>query len=146
MPHHFTRGLKLKVRTDSYGWLNAAAIEVSQVFKKDTTRKQRWNAHQKLSDQEANDATLVTAYVCAIVDLERDLVHRATLLSGALDSDKKKKQHLDRQLLDGIRKTVPILLPPATSDFDAADLSQRGMRMRRFGRPLPPGLPPPCAK
>jgi IS605 OrfB family transposase len=28
----FTRTLKLKVRTESYGWLNAAAVEVNQVF------------------------------------------------------------------------------------------------------------------
>ena len=32
MPLSFTRTLKLKVRTESYGWLNAAAIEVNQVF------------------------------------------------------------------------------------------------------------------
>jgi putative transposase len=32
MPLSFTRTLKLKVRSESYGWLNAAAIEVNQVF------------------------------------------------------------------------------------------------------------------
>src|ERR1700722_7250340 len=32
MPLSFTRTLKLKVRTESYGWLNAAAIEVNQTF------------------------------------------------------------------------------------------------------------------
>jgi putative transposase len=32
MPLSFTRTLKLKVRSDSYGWLNAAAVEVNQVF------------------------------------------------------------------------------------------------------------------
>ena len=83
----------------------------------------RWNAHEKLSDQEVNDATLATAYVCAIVDLERDLVQRAELLSGALDTGKKKKQHLDPRLLQGMSKTVPILVPLATSDFNTAELS-----------------------
>ena len=32
MPHSFTRTLKLKVRPESYGWLNAAAIEVNQTY------------------------------------------------------------------------------------------------------------------
>ena len=32
MPHLLTRTLKLKVRPEAYGWLNAAAIEVNQVF------------------------------------------------------------------------------------------------------------------
>jgi len=32
MPHSLTRTLKLKVRPEAYGWLNAAAIEVNQVF------------------------------------------------------------------------------------------------------------------
>ena len=32
MPLSFTRTLRLKVRRESYGWLNAAAIEVNQVF------------------------------------------------------------------------------------------------------------------
>src|SRR5262249_54684354 len=32
MPLSFTRTLKFKVRPESYGWLNAAAVEVNQVF------------------------------------------------------------------------------------------------------------------
>ena len=32
MPSTFTRTLRLKVRPESYGWLNAAAVEVNQVF------------------------------------------------------------------------------------------------------------------
>jgi len=32
MPHSLTRTLKLKVRPEAYGWLDAAAIEVNQVF------------------------------------------------------------------------------------------------------------------
>jgi len=32
MPSSFTRTLKLKVRPESYGWLNSAAIEVNQTF------------------------------------------------------------------------------------------------------------------
>lgn len=32
MPSSFTRTLKLKIRRESYGWLNAAAIEVNQIF------------------------------------------------------------------------------------------------------------------
>ena len=32
MAHSFPRTLRLKVRDESYAWLNAAAVEVSQVF------------------------------------------------------------------------------------------------------------------
>jgi hypothetical protein len=32
MPLSFTRTLRLKIRREAYAWLNAAAIEVNQVF------------------------------------------------------------------------------------------------------------------
>lgn len=32
MTTSFTRTLKFKVRSEAYGWLNAAAVEVNQVF------------------------------------------------------------------------------------------------------------------
>lgn len=32
MPPLFTRALRLKVRTEAYPWLNAAAVEVNEVF------------------------------------------------------------------------------------------------------------------
>jgi putative transposase len=32
MPRTFPRTVRLKVRSESYGWLNAAAMEVNQVF------------------------------------------------------------------------------------------------------------------
>ncbi len=32
MKSSFTRTLKFKVRSESYGWLSAAAVEVNQVF------------------------------------------------------------------------------------------------------------------
>src|SRR5579863_8725261 len=64
------------------------------------TQQQRWNAHEKLSDKELNDATLVASYICAVVDLEKELVQRAALLSQALQTGKKKK-HLDPHMLEG---------------------------------------------
>src|SRR5579863_7903505 len=63
-------------------------------------QQQRWNAHENLSDKERNDATLVTSYICAVVDLEKELVQRAALLSQALQTGKKKK-HLDPHMLEG---------------------------------------------
>jgi hypothetical protein len=92
-------------------------------LQKGIQQQQRWSAHEKLSDEELSEATIVTAYVCAIVDLEKDLIHRATLLSEALESSKKKKQHLNSAIVEGMRKTVPILLPLAKGDFDASSLS-----------------------
>ena len=32
MPRSFMRTLRLKVRREAYGWLNAAAVEVNEVF------------------------------------------------------------------------------------------------------------------
>jgi len=79
-------------------------------------QQQRWNAHENLSDKELNEATLVTSYICAVVDLEKEMVHRATLLSGALQ-DGKKRKHLDPRMLEGMTHAVPILVPLMKSDF-----------------------------
>jgi hypothetical protein len=84
-------------------------------------QQQRWAAHATLSDQQLNDATIVTTYICAVVDLEKYLVQRAALLAGALQ-DAKKKQ-LDRGVGEGMRHAVPILVPLLASDFSAANLS-----------------------
>src|SRR5215469_17045753 len=62
-------------------------------------QQQRWNTHENLSDKELNDATLVTSYICAIVDLENELVQRAALLSEALQKGKKQK-NLDPHILE----------------------------------------------
>jgi hypothetical protein len=79
-------------------------------------QQRRWNAHENLSDKELNDATLVTSYVCAVVDLEKEMVQRAALLSAALQ-DGKKKKHLDPRMLEGMTQAVPILVPLMNSDF-----------------------------
>lgn len=80
-------------------------------------QQQRWNAHQTLSAEELNEATLVTSYVCAVVDLEKYLVERAELLSGAVDG--KKKPRLDPRLLTGMKRAAPILIPLIESNFSA---------------------------
>ena len=81
-------------------------------------QQQRWNAHENLSDKELNDATLVTSYICAVVDLERELVHRAALLSEALQAGGKKKKHLDPRMLEGMTQAVPMLVPLMKGDFN----------------------------
>lgn len=79
-------------------------------------QQQRWNAHENLSDKELNDATLVTSYICAVVDLEKEIVRRAALLSEASQGGKKKK-HLDPRVLEGITQAAPILVPLIQGDF-----------------------------
>ena len=79
-------------------------------------QQQRWNAHENLTDKEVNDATLVTSYICAVVDLEKELVQRAAMLADALQSGKKKK-HLDAHTLEGMAQAVPILVPLLKGDF-----------------------------
>ncbi len=81
-------------------------------------QQQRWNAHETVSDKELNDAALVTSYVCAVVDLEKELVQRAALLAEALQ-DGKRKKHLDPRVLEGMTRAVPILVPLMKSDFIA---------------------------
>lgn len=79
-------------------------------------QQQRWNAHENLSDKELNDASLVTSYICAVVDFEKDLLQRARLLSEALQ-DGKKKKHLDPRMLDGMAQAVSIVVPLMKSGF-----------------------------
>jgi hypothetical protein len=76
----------------------------------------RYNAHQVVSEKETTDATTVSSYICAVVDLEKSLVERAGLLSGAVDEGKKKR-HLDPKLLEGMSRTVSILIPLADTKF-----------------------------
>ena len=79
-------------------------------------QQQRWNAHENVSDKELNDATVVTSYICAVVDLEKELVQRAALLSEASQVGKKKR-HLDARMLEGITEAGPILIPLMKTDF-----------------------------
>jgi hypothetical protein len=79
-------------------------------------QQQRWRAHETLSDKELDQATLVTAYVCAVVDLEKYLVERAALLSSALGGA-KRKPHLDPRMLAGMSRAAPILVPLMETDF-----------------------------
>jgi hypothetical protein len=78
-------------------------------------QQQRWNAHEMLTVEELNEATLVTSYICAVVDLEKYLVERAELLSGAVGG--KKKPRLDPRLLTGMKRAAPILIPLIESRF-----------------------------
>lgn len=76
----------------------------------------RYNAHQVISEKETTDATTVSSYICAVVDLEKSLVQRATLLSGAVEEGKKKR-HLDPKLFDGMRRAASITIPLADTKF-----------------------------
>ena len=79
-------------------------------------QQQRWNGHENLSDRDLSEATLVTSYICAVVDVEKALAQRAATLSQALQ-DGKKKRHLNPHLLEGMTQAVPILVPLMTRDF-----------------------------
>jgi len=79
---------------------------------------QRWNAQQNMTEKETTDATTVSSYICAIVDLEKSLVQRAALLSGAVEAGKQKR-HLDPKLFEGMRRSGSILLPLADTKFAA---------------------------
>jgi hypothetical protein len=83
-------------------------------------QQQRWNAREPLSEQEQSDATIVTSYVCAVVDFEKYLIERAELLSGALSgSGGSHKPRLDPRMLAGMTRAAPILVPLMETDFAA---------------------------
>lgn len=88
-------------------------------------QQQRWNAHAKLSDKELNDATIVTSYICGVVDIEKELVRRAAQLADALQGAKKQGT-LRAGHLEGMTQAVPILVPLLKSDFVTDGLSCDG--------------------
>ena len=55
MPRSFMRTLRLKVRRDSYEWLNAAAVEVNEVFNycNETSLKAATRTDTKCKSQQA---------------------------------------------------------------------------------------------
>jgi hypothetical protein len=59
----------------------------------------------------------VTSYVCAVADLEKYLVQRATALTQALHDGKRKKKHLDPQMLNGMIRSLPLVVPLMDTDF-----------------------------
>jgi hypothetical protein len=100
----------------------AAAVRDGVWLQKGIKQYERRNAHENLSDKEASDALVVTSYVCAVLDLEKYLVQRAALLSGAL-KDGKKKRHLDPKMLDGMSRALPLVIPLLKTRFLATDPS-----------------------
>lgn len=77
---------------------------------------ERLNAHENLSENDANDALVVRSYVCAIVDLEKYLVQRADLLAGAVGAARKKR-HIHPERLAGMAEALPILVPLMQTRF-----------------------------
>ena len=80
---------------------------------------QRLNAHEVLSDRDANEARAVTAYVCAVVETHNHLVQRANTLAAALAQGKQRKPHIDAQVLDGMARALPLIVPLMQTGFFA---------------------------
>lgn len=77
---------------------------------------ERLNAHQNLSEREANDALVARFYVCAVVDLEKYLVLRADLLAGAV-GEARRKHHIHPDKLNGMSEALPIIVPLMRTRF-----------------------------
>jgi len=78
---------------------------------------QRLNAHESLTEKDANDAVVVTSYVCGVVSFEKYLVERANLLAGALQQGGKRKQPIDPRMRAGMARALPMLAPLMNTDF-----------------------------
>jgi len=102
---------------------------------------QRLNAHEGLSEKDANDALIVTSYVCAVVDLEKYLVQRVDLLGGALEDGKKRA--LDPKMLYGMTRALPILVPLMKTDFftDSPSCERGVVIVRDYLEKYPETLP-----
>ena len=85
--------------------------------------QQRLSAHESLSEKEAHEATVVSSYICGVVDFEKYLVHRADLLEGAVRRGRKKKQPIDPRMLSGMVQAAPLLAPLMKTDFLAENPS-----------------------
>jgi hypothetical protein len=81
---------------------------------------QRLNAHESLPDPEASEARAVTSYVCAVVDTHNHLVQRANMLAAALAEGKKRRQHIDPKVLDGMAQALPLIVPLMKTGFSAS--------------------------
>ena len=86
-------------------------------------QQQRLSAHENLSAKDANEALVVTAYICGVVSFEKYLVQRADLLEGALRRGKKRKQPVDPRMLSGMVRALPLVAPLMKSDFLSEDPS-----------------------
>jgi hypothetical protein len=105
--------------------------------------QQRWLAHETLSDEDLSEAKTVKAYVCAVLDLEKYLVERATTLSRALHEGKRKKQHLDPQMLDGMSRALPLVIPLMKTPFleDSPSCDKAVVIVREYLEKYPEMLP-----
>jgi hypothetical protein len=80
---------------------------------------QRLSAHESLPDSDANEAREVSSYVCAVVDTHKHLVQRANMLVAALQQGKKRRQHIDAKVLDGMARSLPMIVPLMKAGFFA---------------------------
>jgi hypothetical protein len=82
---------------------------------------QRLNAHESLSDKDADDARVVTSYVCGVVNFEKYLVQRANMLVGALQEGRKRKPLIDPRMRAGMTQALPLLAPLMKTGFVTDD-------------------------
>jgi hypothetical protein len=78
---------------------------------------ERLTAGETLSVEDANAGRYARSYVCAVLDLEKYLVQRADLLAAALEEGKKKKHHINPQIIEGMSRAMPIMVPLMNTDF-----------------------------
>ena len=84
---------------------------------------QRLNAHEGLSEQDSNEAMVVSSYVCGVVNFEKYLVHRADMLASALQEGGKRKPLIDRRMRAGMVEALPLLTPLMRTAFVRDDPS-----------------------
>lgn len=130
MVRSFTRTLRLKVRSESYRWLNAAAIEVNQVFNycnetsfeaaRRTDRKRKWLSGFDLCSLTSG-ATEHFEYIGA------DTIQRICIVYAQKRSEAKRMK-LRWRVSRGARRSLGWI------PFRAASLKRKGQGLRFCGK------------
>jgi putative transposase len=130
MTSSFTRTLKLKVRLESYGWLNAAAVEVNQVFNfaneasllaaTRTDLKRKWLSGFDLCH-------LTSGSACYFERIGADTIQRICV-EYAQKRSAAKRLRLRWRLSRGTRRSLGWV------PFKAASLKRKGRALRFCGK------------
>jgi putative transposase len=130
MPLTFTRTLRLKIRSEAYAWLNAAAIEVNQVFNycNETSLKAATRADSKRKWKSGFDLCNLTASATEYFDKIGANTVQSVCTHYAQKRRAARRLKLRRRVSSGIQRSLGWI------PFKAAGLKRKGVCLRFAGK------------
>ena len=130
MPLSFTRTLRLKVRTEAYAWLNAAAVEVNQVFNycNETSLKAATRTDTKRKWLSGFDLCYLTAGATQYFDKIGADTIQSICTHYAQKRQAAKRLKLRWRVSRGVRRSLGWI------PFKAASLKRKGVCLRFAGK------------